>query len=62
MVTPCLRAGASYGTVMSAICRTPPTTRFDIGHDTKLRLGSINTTSSDWPENSRTYLAAVAPP
>ena len=44
-VTPCLRARPSYDTVMSAMLREPPSTRLDMGQETKLAFGSISTTS-----------------
>ena len=42
--------------------REPPTTKFDSGHEIKVRLGSIRVTLAVLLENSLRYLAAVAPP
>ena len=47
---------------MSPSVLLPPSTRLLKGQLTKAALGSTSTTSTLWSENSRTYLAAVAPP
>ena len=47
---------------MSAICRLPPITRFDSGHETNSLPRSTSVTSILRSLHMRTYLAAVAPP
>ena len=47
--------------LIAASVEKPPSTRFDIGHETNSALGSIIVTSIEG-SRSRMYLAAVAPP
>src|SRR5207237_4067304 len=44
--TPC-RATPEYGTVMSSSVLKPPSTMFEIGHETNASLGSTSVTSID---------------
>ena len=47
---------------MSAMVLVPPSTRFEIGQETKAALGSTSVTRMLCSDQSRMYLAAVAPP